>query len=329
MQMRPDPPGNSPGLKPLRDVDSTERAQLIHALSWLAPALLILGAATTFAGGALLGLSPLQSLLAGLAVVVLGFAFFYLILLKGFIGGTASLIGSIYGGPSTPATRRPAYSHASALATRGAHDDALAVLEAEVFQDPGDPGPYLAAATICMEDIGDNKLAVEWYRRALGAERITPETGAYVCIRLAQLHESEGDTGRACVAYRRALERYPESRYSEMARSRLKELKSTQSRSRIRPSRLTSASREAAPGLLGCRSGGTGRLKSVTPCTDIWNSRHFEIATRESSPIFSRAATSRCSSCSRPRKRPSCDATGPPTMRPCMASRIPSGQPGS
>ena len=128
------------------------------------------------------------------------------------------------------AVRRPRRSGslptpAQALAVRGAYDDALAVLAADIYEDPGDPGPYLAAAAICLENLGDGKRAAEWYRKALAAERITAETGAYVCIRLAQIHEAEGDTGRARVELRRLLECYPESRYCEQARRRLRDLK--------------------------------------------------------------------------------------------------------
>jgi tetratricopeptide (TPR) repeat protein len=221
--MQSDRPPPVRGSKPLKDVDSAELAQLIRALAWFLPPLLILGACAIYAGRHLLGLSPFQSFLAGLAVVLIGFSFFYVIIYKGVIGGTASFLGSIYGGASTPAQRQPAYSRAQALASRGAYDDAFAVLEADIYQDPGDPGPYLAAAAICLEDVGDRERAAEWYRRALAAERINAETGAYVCIRLAQIHEAEGETGRACVELRRLLECYPESRYCEQARRRLSE----------------------------------------------------------------------------------------------------------
>jgi tetratricopeptide (TPR) repeat protein len=212
-------------VKPLKDVGSTERAQLLLALAWLLPALLVLGGFTGYAAGSILGLNPFQSFLVGLAVVLTGSAFFYVIIYRGIIGGTASLLGSIYGGTSTPVQRLPAYSRAQALAVRGAYTDALAILEADIYEDPGDPGPYLAGATICLEGIGDRKRAIEWYRRALAAERLTAETGAYVCICLAHIHEAEGDTGLASVEFRRLLECYPETRYCEQARRRLRDLK--------------------------------------------------------------------------------------------------------
>jgi hypothetical protein len=216
-------------LKPLKDVDSAERAQLIHALAWLLPALVVLGVFTAFAASAILGLGLFLSLLVGLSVILIGFSFFYVIMYKGVIGGTASLLGSIYGGAGSPAQRRPAYSRAQALASRGACDDALAVLEADIFEDPGDAGPYLAAAAICIDNLGDRQRGADFYRRALAAERLNAETGAYICVRLAQLHEAEGDTGRESVELRRLLERYPESLYCAQARRRLKELKRTAS----------------------------------------------------------------------------------------------------
>ncbi len=209
-----------------KDVDSATRAQLIFASSWLLPAMIVLGAAAAGGSGFILGLGPLQSLFVGLLVTVGGAAFFYIGLYKGLIGGAASLLGSIYGGSRTPAHRIPAYSQAQALARKGARIDALAVLEAEVTADPGNPGPYLAAAAIALEEMGDPHLAADWYRRARTAERITTETSAYLCFRLAETYESVGDRGRAAVELRRLLERHPDSQYTELARVRLKELKS-------------------------------------------------------------------------------------------------------
>lgn len=209
-----------------KDVDSATRAQLFFASSWLLPALIVIGVFTAGASHFVLGLSPIQSLLVGLAVMLGGSALFYVVVYKGVIGGTASFLGSIYGGSRTPAQRAPAYSRAQALAKKGSRIDALAVLEAEVVGDPGNPGPYLAAATIALEEAGDPHLAADWFRRARGAERITAETSAYVCLRLAEIYEAVEDTGRASVELRRLIELYPDSPYTELARGRLRELKS-------------------------------------------------------------------------------------------------------
>ncbi len=209
-----------------KDVDSATRAQLFFASTWLLPALIVIGIATAGASRFVLGLGPFQSLLAGLAVMVGGSALFYVVVYKGLIGGTASFLGNIYGGSRTPAHRAPAYSRAQALAKKGSRVDALAVLEAEVVEDPGNPGPYLAAAAIALDEIGDPHLAADWFRRARVAERITAETSAYVCLRLAEIYEAVGDPGRASVELRRLIELFPDSQYTELARGRLRELKS-------------------------------------------------------------------------------------------------------
>lgn len=192
----------------LKDVDSTARAQLIRAFAWLLPALTVLGASAVFAGGAVFGLSALQSWIVGILVVLGGAAFFYVVVYSGVIGRTASFLGNIYGGSSTPAQRLPSYSQAQALASQGAYSEALALLEAEVIEDPGNPGPYLAAAAICLEGSKDHQLAVSWYRRARTAERISAETSAYVCIRLADIYEASGEIGPASVELRRLIEVY-------------------------------------------------------------------------------------------------------------------------
>ncbi len=209
-----------------RDVDSATRAQLFFASAWLLPALIVIGVATAGASRFVLGLGPLQSLLVGLAVMLGGSALFYVVVYQGVIGRTASVLGSIYGGSRAPAQRAPAYSRAQALAKKGSRDDALAVLEAEVVEDPGNPGPYLAAAAIALDEFGDARLAADWLRRARGAERITAETSAYVCFRLAEIYESVGDPGRASVELRRLIELHPDSQYTELAGGRLRELKS-------------------------------------------------------------------------------------------------------
>lgn len=210
----------------LKDVDSPTRAQLIFASSWLLPALTVLGLATAGAGRFLLGLGRLQSLLAGLAVMLGGSLFFYVVVYKGLISGAALFVGSIYGGSRTPTQRSPAYSRAQALARIGAQDQALAVLEAEVRANPANPGPYLAAAAIALDEMGDFSQAADWFRRARGAAHMSAETSAYVCFRLAEIYESIGDRGRAAVELRRLIELHPDSQYTDLARKRLRELKS-------------------------------------------------------------------------------------------------------
>ena len=202
-------------LRPLKDVDSTERARLLVASAWLLPALLLMGSFIAVKAG----------WVAGVLVVLGGACFFYGVRYAGVVGGTASFLGSLYGGSRQPVQSLPAYSRAQALARRGSGADALTLLEAEVALDPGNPGPYLAAAAIAWDELGDREIAASWYRRARNAERITPEVDAYLCVRLAEIYEATGESERASSELRRLLQEHPESDYAGRARKRLRELK--------------------------------------------------------------------------------------------------------
>ena len=114
---------------------------------------------------------------------------------------------------------------AHALSLRGDHKGALAILEAAVLEDPEDPGPYLRAAMISLQELGNYQLAVEWYSRARRAARMDPEMGAYVSVRLADIHESHGEAGSAMVELRRLVTLYPKSKYVPLARRRLEQFK--------------------------------------------------------------------------------------------------------
>lgn len=210
---------------PPKDVDSTARAQLAVALAWFVPTLLILGSLAVWAGRALLGLTPLQSYLAGIGIVLGGALFYYVVMFKGVFEGAGWFFGQIYGGGSTEGRRQVPYSRAHAMSLQGAHEEALAILESAVLKDPEDPGPYLRAAMISFQELGNYKLAVEWYRRAQRAARMDPEMGAYVSMRLADIHESHGEAGSAMVELRRLVTLYPESKYVPLARRRLEHFK--------------------------------------------------------------------------------------------------------
>ena len=210
--------------KPLKDVDLAARTQLFKALAWLVPVGLFFFVAVTFAAASA-GAGLVQALLIGLALGLLAPLLVYAFLFLFVIGGTANFLGRLYGGGSfgTPTPR--SYWRAQALSVRGSHREALEALEAEVLDDPGDPGPCLRAAALCIEELDDPEAAVDWYKRARKAERITAETDAYVSIRLVDLHEALGENGRAMVELRRLLERHPDSQYARSARARLRALK--------------------------------------------------------------------------------------------------------
>ena len=219
------------GDRPVKDVDSTARAQLIKALVWLAPACLVFFGAVTLAASSA-GAGPLQALLIGLALGLLAPLLVYAFLFLFVIGGTANYLGRLYGGGSTGTPTPPSYWRAQALSVRGAHKEALESLEAEALGDPGDPGPCLRAAALCIEELDDPEAAVEWYKRARRAVRVTAETDAYVSIRLVDLYEAQDEAGRAMVELRRLLERHPDSQYARSARARLRVLRAELEESR-------------------------------------------------------------------------------------------------
>lgn len=210
--------------KPLKDVDAAARTQLFKALAWLVPVGLFFFVAVTFAALSD-GAGLVQALLMGLALGLLAPLLVYGLLFLFVIGGTANFLGRIYGGGSSGTPTPPSYWRAQALSVRGSHREALEALEAEVLDDPGDPVPCLRAAALCIEELDDPEAAVDWYKRARKAERITAEADAYVSIRLVDLHEALGENGRAMVELRRLLERHPDSQYARSARARLRALK--------------------------------------------------------------------------------------------------------
>ncbi|MEE9132337.1 MAG: hypothetical protein V3U13_02135 [Gemmatimonadota bacterium] len=217
--------------KLLRDVDSTARARLFSVLVWLVPVSFFFFVAITFASvSAGTGLVP--ALLLGVLLGIGAPFLFYGLLYYFVIGGTASFLGRLYGGGSSGSPTPPTYWRAQALSARGSHAEALEALEVEVAQDPGDPGPCLRAAALCIKELGDPEAAAGWYKRARSAERITPETDVYVSMRLADLYESAGEEGRVIVELRRLLERHPGSQYAATARSRLAVLRAKRFESR-------------------------------------------------------------------------------------------------
>jgi tetratricopeptide (TPR) repeat protein len=210
--------------KPLKDVDAGARAQLFKALAWLVPVGVFFFLAVTFAALSK-GVGVGQAILIGLTLGLLAPLLFYAVLFRFVIGGTANYLGRLYGGGSSGSPTPPSYWRAQALSVRGSHREALEALEAEALVDPGDPGPYLRAAALCVEELDDTEAAVEWYKRARDARRITAQTDAYVSIRLVDLYETAGEAGRAMVELRRLLERHPDSQYARSARARLRDLK--------------------------------------------------------------------------------------------------------
>jgi hypothetical protein len=205
----------------LKDVDSVARARSFIVFAWLGWAGGMMFLATAFGARHIFGLPWPLALLVGLLFGLCLPAGIYGLYHFFVIGGATALLSRLYGAGTAGTPTPPTYWRAAALSARGEHAEALRVLEAEAARDPNDPSPCLRAAALCLEELHDRESAVRWYLRARAAERVTPETDAYVSLRLADLYESLGRGRRAAEELRRILERHPGSPYVEAARARL------------------------------------------------------------------------------------------------------------
>lgn len=212
--------------KPLKDVEADSVTRLFSALVWLVPVGFIVSG---FVGFLLLnrGWNPLLALLTAFGMGLGGALLVYGLLYVGVIGGTASLFGRLYFS-SSPAPPKPTSWRGQALAAHGSLGEALKAYEEEAARYLDDPGPCLRAATLCLDELDDPEGAVAWYERARRAADLTPETDQYICMRLADLHETLDAAAPAMVELRRLLERHPDSQYAPGARARLASIKARQ-----------------------------------------------------------------------------------------------------
>lgn len=209
--------------RPLKEVDVSARARLIHAAAYLIPVGLFMGFICTLGFG-LRGWSPLAALVGGFALgtgglILVDAAFLWL-----FEAGPITILNRLYGNSST-GTPFPVDSwRARALITGGDVATALAVLEREIAEDPEDPAPLLRAARLTWSELGDRDRAIDYYARALATGRLEPGTEQYVLVRLSELYADAGMEAAAADELRALLRRHPESRYAPAARGRLADL---------------------------------------------------------------------------------------------------------
>ncbi len=216
-----------PPLKRLKDVDAVERARLYSAAAWLAPVSVVFFGFVTFAASQIWGLGLGKSLLFGFFVGLLGPWAAFGLLYKYVIGGTASMLGKLYySDESTP--RAPTSWRAQTLSVRGAHSEALLAFEEEAALYPDDPGPCLRAAAFCLQELDDPESAIRFFLRAREAAGTTPETDAYISVRLAELYEAVGSADEAAREMKRILLHHPDSQHAAGARARLASLKRIQ-----------------------------------------------------------------------------------------------------
>ncbi len=213
--------------KPLKDSDLASRAFLLKALGWLLfPAIGFSAALIYYFVKS--GFNPLLALILGVAIGAGGptlvFGIYYFVV----VSRTVSLFGRIYFGGDTGTPPPDTFWRAQALTARGSHAEALNTYEEAVARDPSDPTPYLRAAALCSEELGDLESAANWYRRLTKMEGITLDMAAYASTRLADVYESLGAEGREMVELRRMLTIHPESQHAQRARARLAALKAGQ-----------------------------------------------------------------------------------------------------
>jgi len=162
-----------------------------------------------------------------------------LVLLTTFIGWVVSLtlpllilrgagnVGSTLYSPSGRSTpRKKEYSLAESLAVRGRYDEAVNAYEAATREDPSDPTPYLRAARIQRDRLGDCDQAARWFKRAL--EQSEMHSGLVMLTRkeLVELYEVQmAQPGRAAPLLARIAEESAGTPGGDWAASELRRIK--------------------------------------------------------------------------------------------------------
>lgn len=208
-------------MKPLRDVDSAERAFQLKAYGW-SMGFGVVGMLLGFVFGDRLGIGAL-------AAMVLGFVLFTF--LAGFAAtrladAAARVARSIYlpSGASTPAARD--YSLADALAIRGRFFDAADELQRCAALQPQDLEPKLRLARLYRDELQQPEDAVAWFKRALEVEAITAGSEQAVLRELIEVYTHRLRRPHAAMPWlARLAARHRGTPSGEWARRELAELK--------------------------------------------------------------------------------------------------------
>lgn len=162
-----------------RDHDSAEIAFRAKTLAWSAP-----GALAGIAIGGRFGGLP-----GAIAGVILGPLLVYgtsrLIQRAAERGAMAYLMPS---GRSTP--YRHAFSQVDALMMQRRYADAAERLEQATLDAPQDPEAYVRLARLQRDHLERPDLAAEWFRHALGTQRISAQLAERVRTELAALRRA-------------------------------------------------------------------------------------------------------------------------------------------
>jgi len=139
----------------------------------------------------------------------------------------AKLLGSLYDGGSQRVERRPAYSIAEARCKRGQYEEAIAEIQRQLAEFPGDLTGTLLLAEIQAGHLHDLASAVDTLETLIQNRGQPPGDVAVALNRLADLHLRYAfDPEAARAALERIGQRFPNSEPAHLAAQRLAHLTS-------------------------------------------------------------------------------------------------------
>jgi len=106
---------------------------------------------------------------------------------RGISGAAGAAAGKLHH-PSAGTPHPQEHSRAEALAARGHLREAVELLAEAVEGEPASPGPYLRAARILRDELGELEEAAAWFRRALRDAAFLPGRDRLVRRELVELY---------------------------------------------------------------------------------------------------------------------------------------------
>ena len=201
--------------KKLRDVDSADQAQNLHAFGYSLYGGVIFGLLGYFVGG----------IIGAIAGYVLGSALIYLLTTL-FAGGMGAGAATVYmsSGSSTPGKRE--YSLGDALSMQGKYGEAADEYERSAVVYPEDPEPRLRLARMLRDRVLDYERAAHWFRQALDASEIEPGIEVQAYRELAELYTHRlKQPQRALPVLAKLIDRHPSTPAAQWARAQMAETK--------------------------------------------------------------------------------------------------------
>ena len=204
----------------LRDVDSADRAQRLHALGYAA-----IGGVIFFLLGFLL-----WGAVGGILGYITGTALIYYI--TNFVAGTmGSAASTLYmsSGSSTPRVRE--YSLGDALAMKGQFADAADEYERCATVYPEDPDPRLRLARLQRDRVLDYESAAGWFKQILAMKDLGAGLEIQVSRELAELYSHKlKQPERALPVLARLADKHAHSPAAAWARAEISEIKQQMAR---------------------------------------------------------------------------------------------------